>query len=162
MYWRIGGAYRGHNARNRRAFRKIVQRGPPPGLLAFRGKQAVGWCQLTPREEVPWLDHLWRLRKVDEVPVWAISCFYVRIGYRRQGVTRALIDAAIEAARKAGAPAVEAYPLDGKATPSASGTGYLSTFLRAGFTVVARRARPRPIVRYQLTLQPKRVSRAHQ
>ncbi len=151
MYWRIGAAYRGHGERNRRAFRKIVRTGPPPGLLAYLGDLAVGWCQLTPRDDLPVLDRLWRLRRVDDQPVWAISCFYIRIGYRRKGISSALIAAAIKAARRARAPALEAYPLDGTVSPSATGTGYLSTFRRAGFKVMARRARPRPIVRYDLT-----------
>jgi hypothetical protein len=74
----------------------------------------------------------------------------VLIGYRRRGVTRALIDAALEAARKAKAPAMEAYPLDGVLSPSATSTGYASTFARAGFKEVARRSPQRPIMRYDL------------
>jgi len=31
---------------------------------------------------------------VDDVPVWSLSCFYVRKGYRKKGVTAALITAA--------------------------------------------------------------------
>jgi hypothetical protein len=38
---------------NKAAFREIVERGPPPGLLAFDGDLAVGLCQLTPRDQVP-------------------------------------------------------------------------------------------------------------
>jgi GNAT superfamily N-acetyltransferase len=108
----------------------------------------VGWCHLTPRSDLPHLERAWRLRRVDEVPVWSLSCLYVRKGYRKQGVSTALVTAAIEAARQAGAPALEAYPLDAELTPSASATGFLSTFLRAGFVVVARHVPPRPIVRY--------------
>jgi hypothetical protein len=37
-------------------------------LLAFDGDVAVGWCQLTPREALPWLDRTWRLKRVDDVP----------------------------------------------------------------------------------------------
>jgi GNAT superfamily N-acetyltransferase len=110
-------------------------------LLAFDGDLPVGWCQLTERDALPWLDRTWRLRRVDDVTVWAISCFYVRIGHRRRGVTAALIEAAIQAARRAGAPALEAYPLDAHQTHSASGTGYASTFARAGFKIAARRTR---------------------
>jgi GNAT superfamily N-acetyltransferase len=151
MYWRIGAAYRKRSReRNRVAFRQIVKSGPPPGLLAFDGNVAVGWCQLTPREDVPWLDRTWRLAPVDEVPVWSLSCFYVRIGYRRQGVTAALIAAAVKAARRAKAPALEAYPLDADKTPSASSCGFASTFERAGFKTVARRVPPRPIMRLYL------------
>jgi GNAT superfamily N-acetyltransferase len=146
MYWRIGAAYRQRSReKNKAAFRRIVRRGPPPGLLAFDGDLAVGWCQLT--EEVPWLHRTWRLAPVDALPVWSLSCFYVRIGYRREGVTSALIAAAVKMARRAKAPALEAYPLDADKTPSASGSGFASTFERAGFKTVARRVPPRPIMR---------------
>ena len=92
MYWRIGRAYRKRpQEENRAAFREVVKGGPPPGLLAFDGNMAVGWCQLTPRDALPWLDRTWRLKRVDDVPVWSLSCFYVRKGYRRRGVTSALI-----------------------------------------------------------------------
>jgi len=84
------------------------------------------------------------------VPVWSISCFYVRKGYRRQGITSALIDAALKAARRAKAPALEAYPLDRDETPSTSFTGFATTFARAGFITVARRVPPRPIMRRDL------------
>jgi GNAT superfamily N-acetyltransferase len=134
--------------RTGRDLHKVVSEGPPAGLLAFDGKVAVGCCQLTPRSLLPWLDHAWK--RIDEAPEWSISCFYIRKGYRRRGISSALIDAAIKAAKKAGAPALEAYPLDGDLSPSASGTGYVSTFLRAGFKVVGRRSRARPIMRLDL------------
>jgi GNAT superfamily N-acetyltransferase len=149
MYWRIGSEYRKRPPdANRAAFRELVRSGPPPGLLAFDGDLAVGWCQLTPRDALPWLDRAWRLKRVDDVPVWSLSCFYVRKGYRRRGVATALIAAALDAAKRAGAPALEAYPLDADLTPSASHTGYASTFARAGFKIVARHVPPRPIMRY--------------
>jgi GNAT superfamily N-acetyltransferase len=44
---------------------------------------------------------------VDDVPVWVIACFCVRKGHRRHGITSALIAAAVDFARAAGAPAVE-------------------------------------------------------
>lgn len=151
MYWRIGSAYRKRpREANKAAFRELVESGPPPGLLAFAGDLAVGWCQLTPRDALPWLDRTWRLKRVDDVPVWSISCLYVRKSYRRQGITSALIAAALVAAKHARAPALEAYPLDANLTPSASGTGYASTFERAGFKIVARHVPPRPIMRHNL------------
>ena len=146
MYWRIGNDYRKRPGdENKAAFFELVKNGPPPGLLALDGDLAVGWCQLTPRADLPWLDRTWRLKRVDDVPVWSISCFYVRIGYRRRGITQALIRAAIKVARKAGAPALEVYPLDADLSPSSTSTGYVSTFRREGFKIVARRSPERPI-----------------
>ncbi|HKA89662.1 MAG TPA: GNAT family N-acetyltransferase, partial [Haliangiales bacterium] len=127
---------------------RIVKRGPPPGLLAFDGDTAVGWCQLTPRDDLPWLDR-WRvLARVDETPMWSISCFFVRRGHRRKGVMSALIAGAVAAAERAGAPCIEAYPYD--SAPGCAYTGYASTFARAGFEEVARRTVDRPIMRRNL------------
>lgn len=157
MYWRIGNVYRQRPPEaNKAAFSSLVKEAEqagtlPPGLLAFNGDLAVGWCQLTPRDALPWLDRTWRLKRVDETPVWSLSCFYIRKGYRKKGVTAALISAAIEVARHAGTPALEAYPLDANLTPSASHTGYASTFARAGFKVVARHVPSRPIMRYEFS-----------
>ena len=150
MFWRIGNEYRERPpAANRDALHEIVENGPPPGLLAFDESLAVGWCQLTPRDALPWLDQAWRLKRVDDLPVWSISCFYIRIGYRRKGVTTALIAAALKAAEDAGVAAIEAYPLDAELTPSTSHTGYATTFERAGFEIVARHVPSRPIMRFE-------------
>ena len=105
MYWRIGSAYRERpREKNRAAFRQVVKRGPPPGLLAFDG------------------------------------------------------DAALDAAKRAGAPALEAYPLDANLTPSTSHTGYASTFARAGFKIVARHVPPRPMWTLSRTAPKKMLS----
>jgi len=153
MYWRLGPAYHERpRDRNKAAFRKLVKRGPPLGLLAFDDDLAVGWCQLTPREALPWLDRARLLPRVDAAPVWSLSCFYVRRGYRRRGVTSALIAAALTAARRAKASALEAYPIDTGAPKSTANlfTGTASTFARAGFKTVARRAPHRPVMRHDL------------
>lgn len=153
MYWRIGAAYHKRpREENKAAFRDIVARGPPPGLLAFDGDVAVGWCQLVPRDALPWLDRARLLKRADDEPVWSLSCFYVRRGYRRQGVMSRLIAAALKAAKRAKVPALEAYPIDTDAPESTSNlyTGTASTFARAGFKVVARRTPARPIMRHDL------------
>ena len=153
MYWRIGTAYRNRSREeNKAAFRQIVKRGPAPGLLAFDGQVPIGWCQITPRAALPCLERARLLKRVDAVPVWSISCFYVRRGYRRQGVMSALITAAIKAVKRAKAPALEAYPVDTKEPKSTSNlfTGTASTFASAGFKVIVRRVPSRPIMRLDL------------
>jgi GNAT superfamily N-acetyltransferase len=152
MYWRIGPGYRAlPSQRNKAAFRKVVKDGPPPGLIAMDGDLAVGWCQLTPRAALPQLAREWRLKTVDDQPVWSISCFYVRKTHRKSGVTTALIEAALKAAKRAKAPALEAYPFDRDLSPSTTSTGVASTFTRLGFKTVARHIPARPIMRHDLT-----------
>jgi len=151
MYPRIGSAYRQRpRDENKADFRRIVRRGPAPGLLAFHGDLCVGWCQLTPREDIPAFDRIWRLKRVDDRPVWSLSCLYIRIGYRRRGVATALITAALKVAKRAKAPALEVYPFDAAVSPSSTSTGYASTFVRLGFKTVARRIPARPIMRHDL------------
>jgi GNAT superfamily N-acetyltransferase len=149
MYWRIGNGYtRRPRERNRADFQSIVRRGPPPGLLAFDGETPVGWCQLTPRAVLPALESNPRYPRVDDRPVWSISCFYVRRGHRRRGVSSRLIAAAVKVARDAGAPALEAYPVDG---PLPGYTGGASTFAHAGFRTVVDRNPRRPVMRRELS-----------
>ncbi|HZC66711.1 MAG TPA: GNAT family N-acetyltransferase [Candidatus Dormibacteraeota bacterium] len=152
MYWRIGAQYRRNPpAKNKAAFKSVIREGPPPGLIAFEGQLPVGWCQLTPREDLAWLDRTWGPKTIDQTPVWSISCLYVRVGHRKKGVTAALLGTAICSAKKAKAAALEAYPLDARKSPSATGTGFASTFARAGFKIVAKPTPPRPIMRLNLS-----------
>jgi hypothetical protein len=61
----------------------------------------------------------------------------------------ALIEAAVEAAAAAGAPALEAYPVD-TAVPGHSRNlfpGVASVLARHGFEVIARRRPDRPVMR---------------
>ena len=153
MYWRLGPRYHERpREENKIAFKQLVERGPAPGLLAFDGEVPVGWCQLTPRAALPWLNQTRLLQPVDDAPVWSISCFYVHRKYRKQRVMEGLIAAAIKAASRGRAPAIEAYPIDTRRPKSSSNlfTGVASTFLRAGFKAVTRRTPARPIMRYEL------------
>ena len=68
--------------------------------------------------------------------MWSIGCFRIRVGYRRKGVARALLAAVVEAAREAGAPGVEAYPIDPGGSRVDVGfafVGLASMFDEAGF-----------------------------
>ena len=153
MYWRIGSEYHKRpRDQNRRAFRAIVTNGPPPGLIAFDGERAAGWCQLTARDDLPWLHRARFFERVDDVPVWAITCFYVRRGHRGKGVMEALVAAALRAARRAHAPALEAYPVETTREGCTTNvfTGTVAVFRRAGFRTVARRQPCRPIMRHDL------------
>jgi GNAT superfamily N-acetyltransferase len=153
MYWRLGAEYHKRDRElNHSALRQRVATQPSPGLLAFDAgtESAIGWLQLTPRAELDWLNSVKFLAPVDAEDVWSISCLYVTSRQRSSGVATELIKAAVRTAHSAGAPAVEAYPVDASvagATHNAF-TGYASTFFDAGFIEFARRRPDRPIVRY--------------
>jgi len=154
MYWRIGPRYRDRpHEDNKRDLERLARSRQPPGLLAFDGGNCVGWCELAPRADLDWLARGRHFRPVDDLPVWSLPCFYVRRTHRRQGVMGTLIGAAVGVAAAAGAPALEAYPVD-TAVPGHTRNlflGVASVFAEHGFQVVARRQPDRPVMRKVLT-----------
>ena len=152
MWWRLPNrAYRaGQGAPNKARFKRLVKKGPPPGLLAFDGEEAVGWCAVCPRKQLPALERSRQLARVDDMPVWSAACFFVKRSARGRGLSGALVEAALDYAKDKGAPALEAYPWDVrvKKAPPDIYTGIASVFERAGFKEVARRSPHRPVMRY--------------
>ena len=130
----------------------------PPGFVAYLDGVPVGWVGIGVRTETPRLVNSRTIPAIDEQPVWSIGCFRIRPGYRRRGIATALLDAVVEAAREAGAPGVEAYPIDpdgGRVEVGAGYVGIASMFDAAGFRrVVTTDAKsgglPRLLVRLDL------------
>ncbi len=151
MWWReTRSEFRARQGeRNRRAFRRIVAAGGVPGILAYSGREPVGWCAVEPRSSYPVLARSRILGPLDDRPAWAITCFFVARGWRDRGVTAALIEAAAAHARRRGARLLEAYPREARG-PTADAwmsTGAASTFRRAGFAEATRRSPTRPVMR---------------
>jgi len=152
MFWRLTRAEfeAGKGAGNRSAMKQLVASGKIPGLLAYEGSQAVGWCALAPRETYSALQRSRLLKPLDNQPVWSVSCLFVAKTHRRRGVSVQLLKAAIEHARCQGGVIVEGYPQEPKKTtvPDVfAWTGLASAFRQAGFKECARPSPTRPIMR---------------
>jgi predicted GNAT family acetyltransferase len=144
MYWRIGSDYHKRSREyNKQEFQSIVQKGPPPGLVAFENNIAVGWCQLTTKRSLAWLEKNYGYDDTNSKNVWCISCFYIKRGYRKKGVTSTLIENAIEFVKLSKGKLIEAYPIDS----ASSFTGFPSTFQKAGFKVVTHGKYKRIVMR---------------
>lgn len=153
MYWRLAHSQfeKQKGLKNKKAFRKIVESGANPGLIAYADGEPVGWCAVAPREAYFKLQGSRTLAKVDDQPVWSVVCFYVVKGYRGRGITVPLLRSAVEYARKRGAKIVEGYPVAPKTDrmPDVfAWTGFETAFRNAGFKEVARRSPTRPIMRF--------------
>jgi GNAT superfamily N-acetyltransferase len=164
MFWRAPRRdfEMGKGAGNKRALKKIVTSGREPGIIAYSGKEPVGWCAVAPREEYVALERSRVLKPVDEKPVWSISCLFIKKSYRRKGVSAHLLRAAVEFAGSRGATVVEGYPVE----PSMPGMpdaflwhGVPSAFRAAGFSEVLRRSKSRPIMRFETETSGARRSR---
>ena len=161
MWWRIKRSEfdRNHGEANRRAMEAIIRSGEVPGLLAYLEEEPIGWCSVAPREAFPVLDRSPVLKRVDDRPVWSIVCFYVSPSFRQSGLTRLLIEAAVDYARSRGAATLEAYPVDpqtSRVDPGEAFTGLIGTFRKAGLREVARRSKRRAILRYEIGPTPRR------
>ena len=75
---------------------------------------------------------------------------FVSKAYRRHGLNRLLITAAIQYAEENGAHIIEAYPINVKSIEYERYTGLTTTFAQAGFTEELRRSDRRPIMRYYI------------
>ncbi|HJX02513.1 MAG TPA: GNAT family N-acetyltransferase [Candidatus Bathyarchaeia archaeon] len=154
MYWRLKRsqflAQKGEG--NRNALKEIVDSNQIPGLLAYSGKEPVGWCSVAPREAFQTLERSRILKRVDDEPVWSVVCFFVAKSFRGKGVTVVLLKAVLDYVRDKGGKVVEGYPNElGTKLPDAFVyTGLASAFRKAGFTEVARRSKSRPIMRCTL------------
>ena len=139
----------------REALRAQLEEDPPAGMLAYVDGEVAGWCGFGPRPNLPRLEHSRTIPKIDDLPVWSIVCFNVRVGYRRRGVAAALLDGVVDLARRSGAPGVEAYPIDPEGGRVNSGFGYVGVtpmFEKAGFRRVVETSahsdrRPRILMR---------------
>jgi GNAT superfamily N-acetyltransferase len=127
------------------------------GLVAYLDGEPVGWCAVEPRSayeglvrnnRVPWEG---RSEDKSDGTVWAVTCVFVRAGYRSRGLAYALVRAAVHHARGRGACALEAYPL--LTTPGQKiawdeiHVGSRSIFTAAGLAEINRPTKRRVVMR---------------
>lgn len=145
--------------RNKPALLRQVRTSDRPlGVLAREDGEAVGWLALGPRHSYPRLTR--HDRAADDAPddderVWSTTCFVVKVGKRRRGVSGVLLAAGIDLAREHGATVIEGRPvdLDGRGGSAGSADlyhGVAAVFRRHGFREVARVSPSRPVMRRAL------------
>jgi GNAT superfamily N-acetyltransferase len=129
----------------------------PPGVLAYRGDEVVGWCQVGPKDSFARLGASRASKPDNDAPdpdgLWAITCFVVPIAFRGRGVAAGLLAGAAEFARDQGAQWVEGYPVDtgGARAPAANlYHGTVGQFANAGFTALRRPAAARVVMRMKV------------
>jgi GNAT superfamily N-acetyltransferase len=126
------------------------------GLVAYLDGEPVGWCAVEPRTayprlrdtRVPWVG---RSEDPSDPGVWAVTCFVVRTGFRRRGISRALARATVGFARERGARALEGYPMITEPAKEITWgelyRGSRSIFADAGFAEVSRPFPRRAVMR---------------
>ncbi len=152
----LGSATR--QAANRRDHRDLLVRGHAHGILVYREDRPIGWCQFGRRADLPRVERGRKYRAIaaqlGPAPRWRITCFFVDRPYRRSGVARFALHAALEAIGRLGGGIVEGYPAT---RPSAVATwfGTVGMFEREGFRTVQPFGRSNLLVRRTVPATPR-------
>jgi GNAT superfamily N-acetyltransferase len=129
-------------AQNRTAMKARIKVGAMDGFLAHDGAEVVGWLNAQPRHALP---HCFDRMGIDPTPLpceafeaAVIVCFVVAPQRRRQGISRALLAAALASFAARGFKLVDAFPFKAGASELAADHyhGSLSLFLDQGFEVL--------------------------
>jgi len=138
---------------NKQSMKEIVWEGRPAGILGIYEGQAVAWCAFAPREDFIKLKKSRVHKRIDDKEVWSIPCFFIHKEFRRHGVSVALLKGVTRYASGVGIKIIEAYPTiptQEKLPDSFAWIGLYKSFERAGFVIVDRKSKNRPMVRYYL------------
>ncbi|MBK9604823.1 MAG: GNAT family N-acetyltransferase [Anaerolineales bacterium] len=137
------GVGRGKTALQNRTEKELrVREGRAHAALVYDGKEAVGWCQFGPTDELPRIKHKREYQSgLEKLPDWRITCFFVDREYRGKGVTSAALEGALKEIARLGGGTIESYPEDVEGR-SVSGSflynGAISIFERLGFKRMRR------------------------
>jgi len=138
---------------NKAALKELVWKERPTGILGFYEGQAIAWCAFAPREDFIKLESSRVHKRIDDKIVWSIPCFFIDKNFRRHGVSSELLKGVIRYAREVGIKIIEAYPTtptQEKLADSFAWIGLYKSFERAGFEIVDRTSKNRPMVRYYI------------
>jgi GNAT superfamily N-acetyltransferase len=136
---------------NKRAMEEIVRENKPAGILGLYEGQAIAWCAFAPREDFIKLENSRVHKRIDDKIVWSIPCFFIDKNFRRIGISVELLKGVIRYATCNRIKIIEAYPTIPTKEPlpdSFAWIGLYKSFERAGFEIVDRTSRNRPMVRY--------------
>ena len=138
------------------------------GLVAYRDGIPVGWCAVEPRTAYAGLLRVFRTpwdgRHEDKTDdsIWAVTCVFARVGYRRQGISHALGEGGRGHSRAIAAPA-RWRPT--RCSPSRASeitwgemlVGSRSIYAAAGMTEVSRPSPRRAVMRIDFTFAQRSI-----
>jgi GNAT superfamily N-acetyltransferase len=119
--------------RNRAMLADRIKAGTTTGFLAYAGRDVAGWCNASPRSEFV---HYAGRDERDDSTVGSIVCYVIAPPYRRHGLSRRLLDAALDSFVERGLSVAEAYPNPQPDDDASAYHGALSLYLDAGFSKV--------------------------
>jgi GNAT superfamily N-acetyltransferase len=141
------------NDGNKNSMKELVWMNKPVGILAIYDDLPIAWCAFAPREDFMKLAKSRVHKRIDDKSVWSIPCMFIDKKFRRGGVSVALVKGVINYAKENDIKIIEAYPTIPTKEPLPdiyAWIGLYKSFERAGFEIVDRTSKNRPMVRFYL------------
>ena len=108
-----------------------IEEGKTTGMLAYSGGKVVGWCNATPRAELP------GLATGQDEGIVSVVCFVIAPPYRGHGVAKRLLEGVITHFADQGFRRLEAYPVREAKDEARAFHGTFDLFSRFGFELVS-------------------------
>ena len=124
----------------------------PVGILAYQESEPIGWCAMGPRERYTRAikTPTYRHKAVDSFTnVWLVPCFFVRSDVRGLGISKRLLETAVQLASEHHAEAIDGFPFtnDKRRSSSQIHVGFESTFRACGFAPIRHPSDSRVVMR---------------
>lgn len=126
----------------RRDFHKQrVFGGVSTGVIYYLDEQPVAWCEFGEAQLFEQINRNRAYQKlelpIEEKPEWRICCIFTDKDYRKEGLSKKVLSAALTLIEEMGGGKVEAFPLDFPGMNKPQYTGSVKMYLDEGFRVVA-------------------------
>ena len=124
---------KGHN---RNATISLIKEELMKGFLAFMNNEPVGWCNVNSKEVYKKTPIGSESGDNLKGKIASVVCFLIAPAYRKKGVSRKLLNHAINMLKEKDYAWIEAYPRKGELSDAHSYHGPVSLFTSEGFSVV--------------------------
>lgn len=130
----------------------------PIGILAYQDGEPKGWCAVGPRERYARAIKAPTYKKTPEdnyTNVWFVPCFLTHPDARGLGLSKTLLEAAIQLAKEHDVEAIDGFPFtsDKRRSSSQIHVGFEKTFLDCGFKAIFKPSDSRVVMRRVLSKQ---------
>ena len=121
--------------------RQRVFGGISTGVIYYLDEQPVAWCEFGAALLFEQINrnraYLNLSVPIQEKPVWRICCIFTDKNYRKKGLSKKVLSAALTLIEEMGGGKIEAFPLNFPGIEKPQYTGSVKMYLDEGFRIVA-------------------------
>lgn len=121
--------------------RQRVFSGVSTGVIYYENELPVAWCEFGAANQFEQINrnraYMSLALPLEEKPEWRICCIFTDKDFRKEGLSKKVLSAALTLIEEMGGGKVEAFPLDIPGNEKPQYTGTVKMYLDEGFRIVA-------------------------